>query len=604
MNNVQKICWKPADSKDEINSMMDTLSHLYPLYDTMSENAINVKFIALGKSGEVSVTIDGLEATITYDKPFHAARGLGVLLSGLVRDGEAYIEKTQLDKFGIMLDCSRNAVMTLEHLKKWMCQLALLGYNTLYLYTEDTYELPGEEYFGYLRGRYTAEELKKIDAYARQLNIEVLGCIQTLGHLANVLKWPAYKDVKDTNEVMMVDEEATYDLIDKMLTQFSACLKTRRIHIGMDEAHDLGRGVFLDKYGYKNSFELFSRHLTRVVEICKSHGLEPMIWSDMYFRLGTPTENYYDAQTVIPEEIKQSIPADVQFVHWDYYHNTEEFYLDWIDRHRDLGKEPIMASGIWTWFRWWYDDKKASQVAIPCIKACRTTGLKELFITLWGNNGAYCEYDSVLAGLAMCSEHVFNENITQGRLKKRFKAICGIEYQTVLVACDINHLVQQGDDTIDLLMWDDPILLTTWKEINRKDPKQWETTGKLADDLVKKLAQYKGITTPVDMDHAYRLAVCFQQRFTFTFALSKAFCQKNTKGLKSVQKQLPQVTDSIDELLVSIKRQWLGRNKSYGLGVLQQRLAGIKHRYGELDLQLTDYIAGKADALTEFSEGL
>ncbi len=51
-----------------------------------------------------------------------------------------------------MLDCSRNAVITVVHFKKWLRQLALLGYNMAMLYTEDTYELPGEYYFGHLRG--------------------------------------------------------------------------------------------------------------------------------------------------------------------------------------------------------------------------------------------------------------------------------------------------------------------------------------------------------------------------------------------------------------------------------------------------------------------
>ena len=70
-------------------------------------------------------------------------------------------------RFGTMLDCSRNAVMTVEALKRWIDLTADLGYNTLLLYTEDTYEIEGEPYFGYMRGRYTKEELREADRYAR-----------------------------------------------------------------------------------------------------------------------------------------------------------------------------------------------------------------------------------------------------------------------------------------------------------------------------------------------------------------------------------------------------------------------------------------------------
>ena len=65
-----------------------------------------------------------------------------------------------------MLDCSRNAVMKPEKVKEFIDILAKIGYNALELYMEDTYEIEGEPYFGYLRGGYTARELREIDAYA------------------------------------------------------------------------------------------------------------------------------------------------------------------------------------------------------------------------------------------------------------------------------------------------------------------------------------------------------------------------------------------------------------------------------------------------------
>ena len=45
-----------------------------------------------------------------------------------------------------MIDCSRNAVMTVDALKNWIDIMADLGYNTLMLYTEDTYEVENPVY--------------------------------------------------------------------------------------------------------------------------------------------------------------------------------------------------------------------------------------------------------------------------------------------------------------------------------------------------------------------------------------------------------------------------------------------------------------------------
>ena len=93
---------------------------------------------------------------------------------------------------GIMIDCSRNAVRTPETVMRFADMMKKLGYNTLMLYTEDTYEIESEPYFGYLRGRYTKEELKRIDDYCDSLGIELIPCIQTLAHLNATMSWAAF----------------------------------------------------------------------------------------------------------------------------------------------------------------------------------------------------------------------------------------------------------------------------------------------------------------------------------------------------------------------------------------------------------------------------
>jgi len=60
----------------------------------------------------------------------------------------------KFDTFGVMIDMSRNAVMSMEGLKSFLLLLKKMGYNCVLLYTEDTYEVDGEPFFGYMRGRY------------------------------------------------------------------------------------------------------------------------------------------------------------------------------------------------------------------------------------------------------------------------------------------------------------------------------------------------------------------------------------------------------------------------------------------------------------------
>lgn len=69
----------------------------------------------------------------------------------------------------VMIDCSRNGVLKPDAVFFILRNMALMGLNMLQLYTEDTYEVENEPFFGYLRGRYSAKELAAIDDYAYDL---------------------------------------------------------------------------------------------------------------------------------------------------------------------------------------------------------------------------------------------------------------------------------------------------------------------------------------------------------------------------------------------------------------------------------------------------
>ncbi|MEG0486256.1 MAG: beta-N-acetylhexosaminidase, partial [Oscillospiraceae bacterium] len=84
------------------------------------------------------------------------------------------------------------------------------------LYTEDTYKVDKYPFFGYMRGRYTHSELKLLDDYAYALGIELVPCIQTLGHLERFLHWQSSAEYRDTNDVLLAGDDKTYALIDAM----------------------------------------------------------------------------------------------------------------------------------------------------------------------------------------------------------------------------------------------------------------------------------------------------------------------------------------------------------------------------------------------------
>jgi hypothetical protein len=554
-------------------------------------------FSSIDLPGALRVTDSGGRITIEYGSPSAAARGIGCALAGQYGDFA-----TSFEKMGIMLDCSRNAVMKVAHVKRWLGRLALMGYNVFMLYTEDTYELPGEPYFGYMRGGYSGREIREIDDYARQLGIEVVACIQTLGHMGQMLKWPHYRTIKDTTQVLLSGEEKTYDLIKKMIAFWSEHLGTRRIHVGMDEAHDLGRGRLMDLHGNQSVFDIFDRHLKRVEEICSSHGLKPMIWSDMYFRMGNPTQDYYDRNTVIPDSVKAKVPQSVDLVYWDYCSTDEGFYTEWIQRHRELGHDPIMASGIWTWSRFWYDHFKTSAAVKPCVEACRKARLPQIFFTLWGDGNSYCEFDSAFAGIAYAADLCYGGNGSEDSLSPWLKAICSSDYSAILVGTGLQVPAPHNNQPISAttILWDDPLLGIGWQGFLDACPDFWPQVLVKLRDLREKIAPFRGNQSEPDFDYLWRICDLMVRKLEFREALVLAYDLKDKDALRRLQEdQIPPLLDALAGLEQAFRRQWLRRNKPFGMETTQIRLGAGSTRYREAALRIQEYCQGQIETIEE-----
>ena len=588
--------WNVAETNAEINSLLTTLSEEYPVYSSRADGLyLNFEQITADEDKYI-IDLKDDTAVIKYSNFKQAARAVGTLLSGLVKSNSTYRESTYFKSLGIMLDCSRNAVMKVDHIKLWMRRLALLGYNTVMLYTEDTYELPDEPYFGYQRGAYSEKELKEIDRYAAKLNIEVVPCIQTLGHLEKILRHPVYDEVKDTSSVMLVGEKKTYELIEKMVLHWKNICRTKRIHIGMDETHDLGRGRYIDKFGYKTGFELFNEHLAEVCKICRKHGLDPMIWSDMYFRLGNVNGDYYEPETVIPKDVVDKIPKEAELVYWDYYHNNKAFYLDWIKRHREMNKEPVMASGIWTWNKYWYDHKKTVDTATPCLEACLESKVNELIFTQWGDNGAYCDHDSAFAGMTFCADKAFGvKNPSEEELDKRFSAICGGSYKTHILASEIHNNTNEFQPD----MWDDPFFETHFRSFMKEDFENMQNMAIKFHKLSKDLKPFVTDKTVGNTEYAYCTCRAFADRYVLSTELLKAYRNDDKQKLAEIKNNIPEVQASIKKMADSFRSMWMSHNKPQGIETIQARFGMLTARYDEMIKRIEEYCCSEIDCIPE-----
>ena len=326
------------------------------------------------------------------------------LLSRAVRENRKELNVHQDRCFrdcGSMLDMSRNGVMTVEAAKRYLRMQSCLGMNFLMLYTEDTYEIPEYPSFGYLRGRYTQAELKEIDNYAAKLGIEMIPCIQTLAHMQQFLQWGTVP--KDQPDILLIDEEETYHFLEAAIRSLRACFRSKRIHIGMDEAMGVGLGRYLKEHGYTDHFQMLNRHLGRVAEICEKYEFAPMMWSDMFFRLGSKTNGYYDLDNHVPDEVIATLPM-VQMVYWDYYHTEEAFFTRMLREHARMGRGTIFAGGNWMWSGFLPQLKKTEATMRPGLRAAAREQIDMVIATMWADDGAETDHFLAAGMLPLFSE--------------------------------------------------------------------------------------------------------------------------------------------------------------------------------------------------------
>lgn len=552
----------------------------------------------------LSVELSGKSAKITYGGgKSRFFRGIA-MLADWVKNGETDKKITQnplFERNGAMVDMSRNAVMNVESVKCLFRKMALMGFNTFMLYTEDTYEIDGYPYFGYMRGRYTKEEIKDMDAYALKLGIELIPCIQTLGHLLTHLRWPSAGAYQDTAWAMLVGEEETYKIIDAMLKSVKECFTTDRIHIGMDETHDLGTGKYLEKNGYKERSDIYFEHMMRVGEMVKAYGLKPMMWSDMFFRLGGKgLKGYvdYDVRVNLDELISEKVPKGIQQVFWDYYNAGEEFYAVNIDKHKKyLDEETIFAGGVWLWSGHAPHFARSLRNTVPALEACKKKGVKEILATVWVN-GSYANHMLSLPGLAWYADFDYNNSFDIESVKNCLRFSCGISYDDI-IKTELVEYPHKGEVGISReLLYNDPLMGLVDKDIEGVETISYY---KNVTSQLEAVTSDKGATDAA-FDVIIKLSSLLENKADFGIRLKKAYDNNDAEALKNLAEECEIILDKIRALHESHYIAWMQYNKPQGWEVHDIRYGGLRARFETTKKRILAYLSNEITAIEELRE--
>ena len=504
------------------------------------------------------------------------------------------------DNLAVMVDCSRNAVRKVETLKKFMHHISQLGYNGIWLYMEDVYEIPEEPYFGHQRGRYSQSELREITAYARELGLKCIPAIQTLAHLNGITRWRRFNpSVLDTDDILLIDEPQTYDLIEKMFKSLSECFNTDEINIGMDEAFRVGLGRYMQIHGYTDRATIIVKHLQRVVEIAGKYGFnKPIMWNDMFVRLANKGDYLNADKANVPSEILSMIPENITLAAWNYYSLDEQFYNKMLTMQKKFNRPLYYTSGAISWLGVTPMNKYSMKQNAVAIKACKEQGVRNYTVAIWGDDGAECSLFATLPTLAYVA------SLAKGAsdYKQKFKELFGVKFDDYIRLDLPNEVIKPAkmfgiSQASRYMLYNDCLQGLYDSTVTECDGDKFKSVALKLSRLAKDGEWAYIFKTQLALSRI----LCY--KYELTTKTRKAYLEKDNEALRKIaDSDYKKVLKHLDEYYEAFRYQWYKENKPQGFEVQDHRIGGLKQRLINGRRIIKQYLNGEIDGIAELEE--
>lgn len=483
------------------------------------------------------------------------------------------------------IECSAGRTPTVKTLCHFIRMLSDMGYTELYLGLTDAYKMEGEPYFNYKRGGYTTEDLRALDAYAKERGIELIATIQTLGHLDYLERHESYRDMMDTHNILMVGDERVYALVDKMFATMSKGLSSRRIHIGFDECYGLGTGNYLKKNGPADKKELLLRHLRRVVEIASKYGYTCEIWHDMLIET--------DNTRVTSADVRAALPEGVRVWYWEYWEKDEATLNDKILNMKKYADNLGFAGTAFKCGSMAPLNAFSMARLLPGMKQSVAHGIDAFMVTLWSDNGAWVSNYSVLPCLYACAEYARGTWDGTGKPDAaRFERITGGNYDELWSLDFLDDPFELGaadchsNRTFWILLSD--LLFGGWDLMIRPD----------TPDTYRRLSERYAAVYDRDPQgpyaHVFRaasgLALVLAEKATLGVGIRAAYKNGDKSALTDCLSGLKKLREALDAYIPVYEDAWNRDNQPHGLELDQLFLGGEATRLAYIERRIRAFI--------------
>jgi hypothetical protein len=300
----------------------------------------------------------------------------------------------------------------------------------------------------------------------------------------------------------------------------------------------------------------------------------------------------------MPRETVESLPENVIPVYWDYYQMDPQVYDDMLYNHEQLSDKTWFAGGAWTWIGFTPANRFSIDTMRLALDACRKHKVRNVFFTMWGDNGAECSRYAVMPTLLYLAEYA-RGNRDEEKIKAKFKRIFGAEYDDFMALDDMNMAYgvyqKERNPGEKLALYSD--LFNGFMDVDLREGFE----EKLAEAAAKYAASAKKYRKWHYMfDSAAKLAEALCVKYTLGLRTRKAYQAGDKETLLSLANgEYAKLYRLIDRFARAFEKQWFTENKTCGFDVQDIRLGGLLRRIDACRRRLLAYVKGEIDRIEE-----
>jgi hexosaminidase len=196
---------------------------------------------------------------------------------------------------GVMLDCSRDKVPTMDTLYDLIDMLASFKVNQVELYIEHTFAYSQHREVWEHASPFTGEEILALDAFCRERHIDLVPNQNSLGHVERWLKFPRYNGLAESPEGFQTNwgnmewrpastldplDPGSLELMRGLYSEFLPHFTSKLFNVGCDEPWELGQGKSKAEVE-KRGGRVYLDFLLKLHRVVSDHGRQMQFWGDI-----------------------------------------------------------------------------------------------------------------------------------------------------------------------------------------------------------------------------------------------------------------------------------------------------------------------------------